>query len=243
MQCRLQRSLLWLSTHQSDRRELAAGKADCNVFWVVGSLEKRSINANLSYHLPFSRDRPGNQMLVIHGGSNHTIPDHYRLVQYVRDVNLPVLPLLTCACHQNASLMELTVLPDRLGPDPRRLCGENRDSLHLSRCWNVLSPPLPINNKSLPSRWSCASRHRTACQADRWTCLDNKVNLLTFRHPLPMLVFSSDDFFYRSCWVCDCSCSLFLSDSFHCLHSFQFYFNKLYNDLLHGTLHEITKIV
>lgn len=141
MQCRLQRSLLWLSTHQSDRRELAAGKADCNVFWVVGSLEKRSINANLSYHLPFSRDRPGNQMSVIHGGSNHTIPDHYRLVQYVRDVNLPVLPLLTCACHQNASLMELTVLPDRLGPDPRGVFVGRIETVFTSPGVEMCCPP------------------------------------------------------------------------------------------------------
>lgn len=58
-------------------------------------------------------------MLVIHGGGKQTIPEHYRLVQYIPDVDLPVLLLLPCACHHTALLMELTVLPDCLSLDPR----------------------------------------------------------------------------------------------------------------------------
>lgn len=92
----------------------------------------------------------------------------------------------------------------------------------------------PINNKSLLSRWSCASRHCTARQAYRQTCLDNKVNLLTFPNILsfrwaPASVFDFD-YFKRSCRVCDCSV-LYLSESFHCSRSPLFYFGELYNDL------------
>lgn len=41
--------------------------------------------------------------LVIYGGSNETISNHYHLVQYVYDFDLPVLLLLlACAHHHHA---------------------------------------------------------------------------------------------------------------------------------------------
>lgn len=116
----------------------------------------------------FSRACVGNQMLVIHGGSNQTIADHYRLMQYVYDGSLPaLLLLLTRACHHHALLMELTVLPDCLGLDPRGVfVGRTRAGFASPGVKNVLFFS-PINNKSLLSRWRSASRRRAACQADR----------------------------------------------------------------------------
>lgn len=64
----------------------------------------------------FDGARVGNHMLAGGGGNNQTIQEHYLLVQYVHDVALAVLRLLTCACHQHTLLMELTGC---LGLDPR----------------------------------------------------------------------------------------------------------------------------
>lgn len=114
-----------------------------------------------------------NQMLVIHGGSNQTISHHHPLTQYVYDANLATTAAVALrACHLCSFLMELTVLPDRLGLGPQGVFARRRTRT------GVASPGvrtvllfffllLHINNKSLLSRWSCASRHHAACQADR----------------------------------------------------------------------------
>lgn len=93
--------------------------------------------------------------------------DHldYRLVQYAHDVNLTVLPLV-CLMSPPRAVNGADSAARLPWPGPtRHLDGKNQDRLRLSRCWKcvVFSP---INNKSLQSRWSCASRRRAACQAD-----------------------------------------------------------------------------
>lgn len=117
------------------------------------------------------------------GGNKHNISVYYRLVQHPHDMNVAVRLLLRLlrARHHRASLLELTVLPECLVSDSPGVFLKTSGIDFSSP--GVTSALLfyPIDSRSLPSRWRTASRLCAACQADHWTCLNNKVHLLTYK--------------------------------------------------------------
>lgn len=112
--------------------------------------------------------------------------------------SIPSSPCATCLGRSSASAaathMCLSPKCDVNGADSaarppwsgptRRLCGENRDSLHLSRCWNVLFPPPTSTTNHYWADGVVPAGTALPVKLIAITCLDNKVNLLTFRHPL-----------------------------------------------------------